>query len=131
MPPDRKPVSPFLLIGMVLLPAGIVGDSFLHLPHIATFALLSAAIICMLVGIRETRRLNRGVPATAFDQRHKRFGILFVSLVAGFVGGYFLVRHDHPEFSMMLSAAICLFGLVFATSIIAWQIYFRGERPKT
>src|SRR5438874_10525229 len=108
MPSDRQPVSSLLIAGMILLPAGIVSDSFLHLPQVITFVLLGAAIICMFFGIRATRRQNRGAPAAAFDQRHKRFAILFVSLVAGFVGGYFLVRHDHPEFSIMLSVSICL-----------------------
>jgi len=131
MSAERKPVSPWLLIGMILLPAGIVSDSFLHLSHIITFALLAGAFVCMMLGVRAMRRQQRGTPATPLDQRHKRFAILFVSLVVGFIAGYFLIRHDHPEFSIMLSVSICLFGLVFATAIIAWQIYFRREKPKT
>src|SRR5438874_8653309 len=130
MPSDRQPVSSLLIAGMILLPAGIVSDSFLHVPQAITFVLLGAAIICMFFGIRATRRRNRGAPAAALA-RHKRFAILLVSLIAGFVGGYFLVRHDHPEFSITLSVSVCMFGLVFATAIIAWQIYFRCEKPKT
>ena len=131
MPAERKPISPLLLLGMILLPAGIVSDSFLHLPQIVTLVLLGGALVCMFLGVRAMWRQQRGAPTTPFDQRHKRFIILLLSLVLGFIGGYFLIRHDHPEFSITLRVTICLFGLVLATSIIAWQIYFRGEKPNT
>jgi ribose/xylose/arabinose/galactoside ABC-type transport system permease subunit len=54
--------------------------------------------------------------------------LLFFSLVVGFIIGYFIIRHDHPDFSITLSVLICAAGLSLATAIIAWQIY---RTPKT
>lgn len=65
---------------------------------------------------------------TSSDQRHRRFAVLFLSLVVGFIIGYFLVRHDHPDFSIALCVLICAIGLCLATAIIGWQIY---RTPKT
>jgi len=116
-----------LTIGPICFLAGIIGDSFLHLPGLVSFSLLGIGIVCMLLGTRAARREKRGEPPVPVDQRHKRFATLAVALAAGFIGGYFLVRHDHPEFSIMLSIAICVFGFLVATGIICWQIY----RPRT
>ena len=92
--------------------------------------MLGTGVVCIFLGIRGLRRQKRGEPVVPVNQRHKRFTILFVSLVAGFVGGYFLIRHDHPEFSVAFSLAICALGLIFATGLIAWQIY-RPRATKT
>jgi phosphatidylglycerophosphate synthase len=110
--------------------AGIIGDSFFHLPDPLVFALLGMALVFMFTGVRTLRRQKRGEPAVPLDQRHKRFGILFVSLLAGFAAGYFLIRHDHPEFSVAFSILLCVLGLLFATGIIVWQIY-RPRKGKT
>ena len=117
-------------IGLICLLAGIIGDSFLHLPALVIFSLLGIGIVCMLLGNRAARRERRGEPPVPVDQRHKRFAILAVLLAAGFVGGYFLERHDHPEFSITLTIMICVLGFLSATGIMCWQIY-RPRTPKT
>ena len=129
MPAERKPVAPLLLIGMILFPAGLVSDAFLHLPRIVSLAFLGGAFVCMLLGVRAMRRQQRDAPPVPVDQRHKRFAMIFVAALVGCIIGAFMIPVENAHFSFTTRALIALGSLLIATAASAWAIYFRRDKP--
>jgi hypothetical protein len=129
MPAERKPASPILLIGMILFPAGLVSDAFLHLPRIVSFVLLGGAFVCMLLGLRAMRRQQRDAPPVPVDQRHKRFAMIFVAALVGCIIAAFMIPVENAHFSFLTRALIALGSFVIVTGATAWAIYFRRGKP--
>jgi hypothetical protein len=129
MTPATKRTHPLLIIGSVALLAGILGDSYLHLPTPVVMAVLLFAILCMILGIRAARRHASPVPPMPLRQKHQRFAILFGAVLVGCVISSFLLPVQNAQFSLTTRVLIALASLLTATGILIWGVYFRRGKP--
>lgn len=121
-----KTVSVLYSLACMLLLLGMGSDVFFKQKELSLISMV-VAVLLMLLAHRLNKRLSTSTISFAPDQKRKQFQRLLLGAAAGCIGGFILLRWQHPQLGLTFAITTSILTFGFLSGLFYWRLFVKSR----